>query len=196
MSADGARTDAFTIAHISDIHCGGPYFVPNLMERAISEINDLSPSIVICSGDLTTFGFKPEYAQARAYLDRLDCDHGDAVLPQDGVSIAEQILEMDVTDIARVVISRNDDERTALEPVEVPLRLVVFLLEPVRRQVAGAHDDVGLELVDVRDRALHEIGHEMRVSAVDVGEVRDRDPLPHAWSLEADGLSDLAGTLS
>ena len=32
----------FTIAHISDLHCGGPYFVPNLMERAISEINDLS----------------------------------------------------------------------------------------------------------------------------------------------------------
>ena len=26
---------AFTIAHISDIHCGGPDFVPNLMERAV-----------------------------------------------------------------------------------------------------------------------------------------------------------------
>src|ERR671923_33126 len=69
-----ASDDTLTVAHISDLHCGGPYFVPNLMERAISEINDLEPSIVICSGDLTTFGFKPEYAQARAYLDRLDCD--------------------------------------------------------------------------------------------------------------------------
>jgi len=63
-----------TIAHISDIHCGGPYFVPNLMERAISEINELAPSIVICSGDLTTFGFKPEYLQAKAYLDRIECE--------------------------------------------------------------------------------------------------------------------------
>jgi 3',5'-cyclic-AMP phosphodiesterase len=69
-----AAPERFTIAHISDIHCGGPYFVPNLMERAISEINDLSPSIVICSGDLTTFGFKPEYMQAKTYLDRLECD--------------------------------------------------------------------------------------------------------------------------
>src|ERR671937_2960867 len=64
----------FTIAHISDLHCGGPYFVPNLMERAISEINDLEPEIIVCSGDLTTFGFKQEFAQARAYLDDLKCD--------------------------------------------------------------------------------------------------------------------------
>jgi 3',5'-cyclic-AMP phosphodiesterase len=64
----------FTIAHISDIHCGGPYFVPDLMERAISEINDLAPDLIVCSGDLTTFGFKQEYAQARRYLDQLDCD--------------------------------------------------------------------------------------------------------------------------
>src|SRR5438094_4186855 len=63
----------FTIAHISDIHCGGPDFVPNLMERAIIEINGLGPDLVICSGDLTTFGFKHEYAQARAYLNRVEC---------------------------------------------------------------------------------------------------------------------------
>jgi 3',5'-cyclic AMP phosphodiesterase CpdA len=64
----------FVIAQLSDIHCGGPYFVPNLLERAISEINDLDPDVVICSGDLTTFGFKEEYAQAKGYLDRLACD--------------------------------------------------------------------------------------------------------------------------
>ena len=68
-----AATDRFTIAHISDLHCGGPYFVPNLMERAISEINDLQPDLVVCSGDLTTFGFKPEYVQAKEYLNRLTC---------------------------------------------------------------------------------------------------------------------------
>jgi 3',5'-cyclic AMP phosphodiesterase CpdA len=68
-----ARSGSFTIAHISDLHCGGPYFVPNLLERAISEINELNPDVVICTGDLTTFGFKPEYAQAKDYLDRLEC---------------------------------------------------------------------------------------------------------------------------
>jgi len=62
----------FQIAHISDIHCGGPHFMPSLMERAIGEINDLGPDLVICTGDLTTFGFKQEFSQAKAYLDQLD----------------------------------------------------------------------------------------------------------------------------
>ena len=48
--------------------------MPNLMERAVNEINDLDPDIVICSGDLTTFGFKHEYAMAKGYLDQLACD--------------------------------------------------------------------------------------------------------------------------
>jgi 3',5'-cyclic-AMP phosphodiesterase len=64
----------FTIAHLSDIHCGDPHFVPDLMERAISEINGLHPDIVVCSGDLTTYGFKEEYVQAKAYLDRIECE--------------------------------------------------------------------------------------------------------------------------
>ncbi len=65
---------AVTIAHISDLHCGEQHFEPNLLERAIAEVNDLQPEIVICSGDLTTFGFRHEYQQAREYLDRIECD--------------------------------------------------------------------------------------------------------------------------
>jgi 3',5'-cyclic AMP phosphodiesterase CpdA len=66
--------NSFTIAQISDLHCGEAHFVPNLLERAIAEINELSPDVVICSGDLTTFGFKEEYAQAKQFLDRIECD--------------------------------------------------------------------------------------------------------------------------
>jgi 3',5'-cyclic AMP phosphodiesterase CpdA len=64
---------SFCIAHISDLHCGGPHFVPNLLERAISEINELEPDLVVCSGDLTTAGYKPEWVQAKAYLDKIEC---------------------------------------------------------------------------------------------------------------------------
>jgi len=70
---DGRNGGTLTIAHISDLHCGAPDFVASLLERAISEINDLAPDVVICSGDLTTFGFKYEYAEARGYMDRIDC---------------------------------------------------------------------------------------------------------------------------
>jgi 3',5'-cyclic AMP phosphodiesterase CpdA len=72
MAAGAERP--FRIAHLSDVHCGGPYFVPTLLERAIAEINDWQPDLVVCCGDLTTFGYKPEFAEARAYLDRIECE--------------------------------------------------------------------------------------------------------------------------
>ena len=68
------KDSVFRIAHLSDLHCGGPYFVPTLLERALAEINELEPDIVVCSGDLTTFGFKQEFAQAKGYLDRIECE--------------------------------------------------------------------------------------------------------------------------
>jgi 3',5'-cyclic AMP phosphodiesterase CpdA len=70
MAADSG---VLRIAQISDLHCGGPYFEDGLLERAISEINELKPDIVVCSGDLTTYGFRHEYLTAREYIDRIDC---------------------------------------------------------------------------------------------------------------------------
>jgi 3',5'-cyclic AMP phosphodiesterase CpdA len=61
-----------TIAHISDPHVGSPYFVPNLMNRVIVELNELKPDLVICTGDFTTFGYRQEFKTAAAYLDRID----------------------------------------------------------------------------------------------------------------------------
>ena len=68
------ETKSLILAHLSDIHCGDPHFVPDLMERAIADINELEPDIVVCSGDLTTFGFKQEYYEARRYLDKIECE--------------------------------------------------------------------------------------------------------------------------
>src|SRR5204862_6547438 len=68
------RDGTFTIVQISDLHCGTQFFLPNLLERAITEVNDVQPDIVICSGDLTTFGFKDEYELAKSYLDRIECE--------------------------------------------------------------------------------------------------------------------------
>lgn len=64
---------ALTIAHISDWHVGSVHFIPNLMNRAISEINDLEPDLLIASGDFTDSGFRQEYRTAQAYLDRIRC---------------------------------------------------------------------------------------------------------------------------
>ena len=70
-SADGG----FRIAHISDLHCGSVYFVPELLQSAIEEINEYEPEVTIVSGDLTNEGFLPEFELAQEYLDRLKCEH-------------------------------------------------------------------------------------------------------------------------
>jgi 3',5'-cyclic-AMP phosphodiesterase len=60
-----------TIAHISDPHIGSPYFVPNLMNRVIAELNELEPDVVVVTGDFTTFGYRQEFKTAAAYLERI-----------------------------------------------------------------------------------------------------------------------------
>ncbi len=65
---------SFTIAQISDLHCGSPHFVPTLLDRAIAEVNELGPDVVIVSGDLTNEGFRQEFETARDYLDRIECE--------------------------------------------------------------------------------------------------------------------------
>ena len=61
-----------TIAHISDPHVGSPYFVPNLMNRVIVELNELRPDAVVCSGDLTNEGYRQEYKNWVAYAERIE----------------------------------------------------------------------------------------------------------------------------
>ncbi|MCA3748502.1 MAG: metallophosphoesterase [Rubrobacter sp.] len=71
MSTEGR----LTICQISDIHCGSPYFIPDLLERSILEINDLEPTAVVVSGDLTNAGYRQEYEQAAEYIRRFRCEH-------------------------------------------------------------------------------------------------------------------------
>src|SRR3954447_11628236 len=63
----------FTIVQLSDLHCGTQFFLPSLLERAIAETNEFEPDVVVISGDLTSHGFKEEYAVARDYLDQIAC---------------------------------------------------------------------------------------------------------------------------
>ena len=46
-------------------------------------------------------------------LGRVDRDDGDAVLAEHRVALAEELLEMDVADVPRVVVPRDHDERLA-----------------------------------------------------------------------------------
>jgi 3',5'-cyclic AMP phosphodiesterase CpdA len=39
----GDPTRSCVIAHLSDLHLGSQYFVPNLLDRTLVEVNDLHP---------------------------------------------------------------------------------------------------------------------------------------------------------
>jgi Icc protein len=62
------------IAHISDIHVGSNHFVSNLLNRAVLEINEMEPDVVLVSGDLTNEGFRQQYSAVSAYLDNIKCE--------------------------------------------------------------------------------------------------------------------------
>lgn len=71
-----SKNGRLTICQISDIHCGNnPFFIPDLLERTILEVNDLNPTAVVVSGDLTAAGYRQEFETAAEYLGRLECDH-------------------------------------------------------------------------------------------------------------------------
>jgi 3',5'-cyclic-AMP phosphodiesterase len=71
MSRDGR----LTICQISDIHCGSAYFIPDLLERSILEINDYDPTAVVVSGDLTDAGYRQEFEEAAEYVGRFGCEN-------------------------------------------------------------------------------------------------------------------------
>lgn len=60
------------VVHLSDLHIGSYYFVPDLLEQAIQECNDLRPALVVITGDLTGDGLVHEFKKAKDYLDRLE----------------------------------------------------------------------------------------------------------------------------
>ena len=91
----------------------------------------------------------------------------------DSLPGAEQILEMDIADVAGVVVARHHQQVLALDLVQVALGQQVFLLEALVGEVAGDDHDVGLELVELDDGAVHEVGHEILRTRVHVGDMGD-----------------------
>jgi 3',5'-cyclic AMP phosphodiesterase CpdA len=59
-----------TLLHASDLHFGEP-FAPDAGEALMRFAHELEPDAIILSGDFTQRAKRREYAEARAYLDRL-----------------------------------------------------------------------------------------------------------------------------
>jgi 3',5'-cyclic-AMP phosphodiesterase len=70
-----SKNGRLTICQISDIHCGNVRFIPDLLDRTIIEINNINPTAVVVSGDLTDAGYREEFEQAAEYISRIECEH-------------------------------------------------------------------------------------------------------------------------
>ena len=58
------------LLHISDLHFG-PYFVPHVAESLLAKVGDLQADIIINSGDYTQRARREQFAEAKAFNERL-----------------------------------------------------------------------------------------------------------------------------
>lgn len=63
----------FTVAQISDLHCGDQRFDGRLMDNCIEIINSEEPDLVVVAGDLSLDGYREQLEEARALIDRIEC---------------------------------------------------------------------------------------------------------------------------
>ncbi|HIE32055.1 MAG TPA: metallophosphoesterase [Methanosarcinales archaeon] len=61
------------IVHLSDLHVSGAHFLADVAESVVQSINEISPDIVVVTGDLTQNGSHPEFKDAKEFIDRIDC---------------------------------------------------------------------------------------------------------------------------
>ena len=64
------------MVHLSAIHFSEAYYMPEIADSMIENINQNSPDIVVITGDLTENGLAAEYNGAKDFLDRMECKVG------------------------------------------------------------------------------------------------------------------------
>src|SRR5918999_931596 len=62
------------IVQLSDLHVGG-LFKEDAFNTIVNEVNELSPDVVIISGDLTDDGLIFQFQQARTLIQKLNCSN-------------------------------------------------------------------------------------------------------------------------
>ena len=116
----------------------------------------------------------PDLALVEVGLARVHAHDADAAHVAHPAPRADQLLEVEVADVARVVVPGNDRQRR-LHAVEVGNGDLVLLPVSLVGEVARAEHQVRLQLVQLDDHPVHQVGNEEGRADVQVGDVGDRD---------------------
>jgi Icc protein len=169
MSARGR----LTICQISDIHCGSPYFIPDLLERSILEINDLEPTAVVVSGDLTNAGYRQEFELSAEYVRRFDCENV-MVIPGNHDSRNVGSSEPDLND-GRVGREHYGFIRDSFAQAEERLKIFVIHHHLIPIPGTGRERNIIFDAGDVLE-LLDEVGADLVLSG--------HKHVPYSWKLE------------
>jgi len=61
------------IVHLSDLHMSSAHFLSDVAESVVQGVNEISPDILVITGDLTQNGSLQEFEEAKEWIDRIDC---------------------------------------------------------------------------------------------------------------------------
>ena len=98
----------------------------------------------------------PDHPVVEVGLGGVHRDDRDAVAVELGAALAEQLLEVHVAHVARVVVPGDHDHPLAVDAIEVLGRELVLAAEAVVREVARDHHHVRAELVHLLDRPVEQ----------------------------------------
>ena len=61
------------IVHLSDLHMSNAHFLSDVAESVVQSVNEISPDILVVTGDLTQNASHYEYMEAKEWIDRIEC---------------------------------------------------------------------------------------------------------------------------
>ncbi len=68
------------IVHLSDLHISSAHYLSDVAESVVQSVNEISPDILVITGDLTQNGTYQEFEDVKEWIDRIDCSNKVIVL--------------------------------------------------------------------------------------------------------------------
>ncbi|MDR0900421.1 MAG: metallophosphoesterase [Methanobrevibacter sp.] len=100
------------IAHISDLHISKTTFDEAIFLKAVNQINDLNPDLIVLTGDITDQGYYADFVKAREFLDMFDSPLFAVSGNHDARNVGYEVFEQMIGELSWVLT--KDDNLTII----------------------------------------------------------------------------------